>query len=91
MSILELLSSEKFNVEKISGFVDDLKYRTAIREKLLSEFSYPYDEFVALIAKGVVSGRLTKDKRKKFKKLISKELDAILSNVVADYREKDGL
>lgn len=60
MSILELLSSEKFNVEKISGFVDDLKYRTAIREKLLSEFSYPYDEFVALITKRVDSSRLTK-------------------------------
>ena len=75
--------------EKISGFVDELKYRTAIREKLLSEFSYPSDEFVTLIAKGVDSGKLTKDKRRKFKRLIGKELDAILSNVVVDYREKD--
>ena len=32
---------------------------------------------------------MTKDKRRKFKRLIGKELDAILSNVVVDYREKD--
>ena len=89
LSILELFSREKFSDEKISGFVDELKYRTAIREKLLSEFAYPSDEFVALIANGVDSGKLTKDKRRKFKRLIGKELDAILSNVVVDYREKD--
>lgn len=89
LSILEIFSREKFNSEKISGFVDELKYQTAIREKLLSEFSYPSDEFVTLIAKGVDSSRLTKDKRKKLKRLIGKELDAILSNVVVDYREKD--
>ncbi len=89
LTILELFSREKFNGEKISGFVDELKYRTVIREKLLSEFAYPSDEFVALIAKRVDSGRLTKDKRRKFKRLIGKELDAILSNVVVDYREKD--
>ena len=89
LTILEIFSRERFNDEKISGFVDELKYMTAIREKLLSEFAYPSDEFVTLIAKGVDSGKLTKDKRRKFKRLIGKELDAILSNVVVDYREKD--
>ena len=84
---MELFSREKFNGEKISGFVDDLKYRTAIREILLSEFSYPSDELVTLITKRVDSSRLTKDKRKK---LIRKELSAIISDVV-DYREKDNL
>ena len=91
LAILEIFSRERFSDEKISGFVDELKYRTAIREKLLSEFPYPSDEFVTLIAKRVDSGRLTKDKRRKFKRLIGKELDAILSNVVVDYREKDNL
>ena len=82
LAILEIFSRERFSDEKLSGFVDELKYRTAIREKLLSEF-------VTLIAKGVDSGKLTKDKCRKFKRLIGKELDAILSNVVVDYREKD--
>ena len=89
LTILEIFSRERFSDEKILGFVDELKYRTAIREKLLCEFSYPSDDFVTLIAKRVDSGKLTKDKRRKFKKLIGKELDAILSNVVVDYREKD--
>ena len=75
LAILEIFSRERFSGEKISGFVDELKYRTAIREKLLSEFAYPSDEFVTLIAKGVDSGKLTKDKRRKFKRLIGKELD----------------
>ena len=56
--------------------MDDLKYRTAIREKLRCEFTYPSDEFVSLIAKRVDSSRLTKYKRRKFKRLIGKELDA---------------
>ena len=68
LTILEIFSREKFNDEKISGFVDELKYRTAIREKLRCEFAYPSDEFVALIAKRVDSSRLTKDKRKMFKR-----------------------
>ena len=89
MAILEIFSRERFSDEKLSGFVDELKYRTAIREKLLCEFTYPSDEFVTLIVKGVDSSRLTKYKRRKFKRLIGKELDAILSNVVVDYREKD--
>ena len=89
LAILEIFSRERFSDEKLSGFVDELKYRTAIREKLLSEFAYPSDEFVTLIVKGVDSSRLTKYKRRKFKRLIGKELDAILSNVVVDYREKD--
>ncbi|WP_367246854.1 type I restriction enzyme HsdR N-terminal domain-containing protein [uncultured Methanobrevibacter sp.] len=85
LSVLELFSREKYNDEKIEALVDELKYRTAIREILLSEFSNPSDEFVGLIAKQVYSGRLTSDKRKMFKKLISKELEVILSNVVFDY------
>ena len=89
LAILEIFSRERFSDEKLSGFVDELKYRTAIREKLLCEFTYPSDEFVTLIVKGVDSSRLTKYKRRKFKRLIGKELDAILSNVVVDYREKD--
>lgn len=88
-SILELFSRDKFSVEKINNLVDELKYRTAIREILLSEFSAPSDEFVSLIAKEVNFGRLTQDRRKKFKKLMSQELEAILSNVVVDYRERD--
>lgn len=89
LSILELFSRDKFSVEKINNLVDELKYRTAIREILLSEFSAPSDEFVSLIAKEVNFGRLTQDRRKKFKKLMSQELEAILSNVVVDYRERD--
>lgn len=89
LSVLELFSRDNFNVEKIEALVDELKYRTAIREKLLSEFSYSSDEFVTLILKRVDSSCLTKDKRKKFKRLIRKEFDVILSNVVVDYREKD--
>ena len=91
LTILEIFSREKFNGEKISALVDELKYRAAVREKLRSEFSYISDEFVTLIAKKVDSSRFTKDKCRKFKKLIVKELDAILSNVVVDYREKDNL
>ena len=89
LSVLELFSREKFNCEKIDALVDELKYRTATREKLLSEFSNPSDEFVGLIAKQVYSGRLTAEKRKMFKKLMSQELEAILSNLVVDYRERD--
>ena len=89
LTILEIFSRERFSDEKISGFVDELKYRTAIREKLLCEFSYPSDDFVTLIAKEVNFGRLTQDKRKRFKKLMSRELEEILSNVVVDYRERD--
>ena len=89
LSVLKLFSRDKFSGEKIEALVNELKYRTAIREKLLSEFSYPSDEFVTLIAKEVNFGRLTSDKRKMFKKLMSRELEAILSNVVVDYREKD--
>ena len=89
LSVLEMFSREKFSEDKILGFVEELKYRTAIRDKLLSEFSYPSDEFVTLIAKQVYSGKLMHDKRKKFKRLIGKEMDSILSNVVVDYRERD--
>lgn len=42
-----------------------------------------------MIAKEVNFGRLTQDRRKKFKKVMSRELEAILSNVVVDYRERD--
>ena len=89
LSVLKLFSRDNFSSEKIDNLVDELKYRTAIREKLLSEFSYPSDEFVTLIAKQVHSGRLTSNKRKMIKKLMSRELESILSNVVADYRERD--
>jgi hypothetical protein len=89
LSVLELFSRDNFNVEKIEALVDELKYRTAIREKLLSEFSAPSDEFVSLIAKKVNFGRLTSDKRKMFKKVMSRELEVILANVVVDYRERD--
>ena len=91
LAILEIFAREKFNVEKIESLADELKYRTLIREKLLSEFSYPSDELVTLIAKKVYSGRLTAQKRKMFKKLITHELEAILANVVIDYRKKDDL
>lgn len=89
MSVLKLFSSDNFNVEKIGTLVDELKYRIAIREKLLSEFSAHSDEFVSLIVKEVNFGRLTLDVCKMFKKLMSRELEAILSNVIVDYRERD--
>lgn len=89
LSILELFRRDNFNLEKIGALVDELKYRTAICEKLLSEFSAPSDEFVSLIAKKVNFGRLTSDKHKMFKKLMSRELEVILANVIVDYRERD--
>ncbi len=64
LAILEMFARENFNVEKIEALVDELKYRTLIREKLLSEFSYPSDELVTLIAKKVYFARLTAQKRK---------------------------
>ena len=54
-----------------------------------SEFSDPSDEFVSLIAKEVNFGRLTQDRRKRFKKFMSRELEAVLSNVIVDYCERD--
>ena len=44
---------------------------------------------MTLIAKQVYPGKLMPAKRKMFKKLIGKELDAVLANVVVDYRERD--
>lgn len=76
LAILEIFSRERFSEDRILGFVEELKYRTAIREALLSEFAYPSDEFVAFIAKQVYSGKLMPDKRRKFKRLIGKELDS---------------
>ena len=88
LSILEIFSREKFSDEKIENLVGELKYKTLIREKLLSEFSYPSHDFVTLIAKEVHSGRLTSKKRRMFKKLITEELETILANVVLDYRDR---
>lgn len=90
-TILNLFTRENYNEKKILDLVEELKYATSIREKLLSEFSYPSDDFVSLIAKQVYSRKLTKDKRRMFKRIITKELEAILSNVIVDYRKKDDL
>lgn len=90
-TILNLFTCENYNEKKILNLVEELKYATSIREKLLSEFSYPSDDFVSLIAKQVYSRKLTKDKRRMFKRIITKELEAILSNVIVDYRKKDDL
>lgn len=88
LSILEIFSREKFSDEKIENLVGELKYKTLIREKLLSEFSYPSQDFVTLIAKEVSSERITAKKRNIFKKLITEELETILANVVLDYRDR---
>ena len=88
LSILEIFSREKFSDEKIENLVGELKYKTLIREKLLSEFSYPSQDFVTLIAKEVSSERITAKKRNMFKKLITEELETILANVVLDYRDR---
>ncbi len=80
---LERFKKSEFNVERILSTATDLKYVSAIKKHLKSEFDDPSNELVSLLGKRVYEGgRFTAQLHEQFSVLIKRSFSEVLREKV---------
>lgn len=77
ISELEMFTKGKYNSKNIVSYAKEKQINTKIKKLLEKEPEHPSDDFVRIIAKKVDKGVITKNKIKKFRRVIKNNLKII--------------
>ncbi|MBV7266880.1 type I restriction endonuclease [Erythrobacter ani] len=81
---LQDFTKDNFNIDRIVATAGNLKMQSHVAKELEKEFADPSDDFVNMIAKRVVDGRVTASVRETFEGLIVASINSLIRDKVND-------
>ena len=81
---LEKFRKENYNEGNIAATASNLKYSTAIKNKLRQELSDPSDEFIKFLLSSVYDGQKTQKIIERFQPIIKKSASSLVGDLVSE-------
>jgi len=81
---LKKFTKASFDLDEIIDVASDLKYSKDIKELFLKEVSAPSDAFTRHFASSVYDGRLTASNLEKFKLIVKKTLNQVITDKISE-------
>jgi len=84
LDALRRFSKARFDADDVAAAAGELRYKTGLRQYLEQQLQNPDDDFIALLARQVHSGNLTKAVRERFAELVKRAFGEFIAEKVDD-------